>query len=183
VSADRADAITTARLILAAMRPEDADAMAEVLADERLHEFVGGHPLSASELRARYVRLAAGASDPNVEWRNWIVRRRADGQIVGTMQATITTPATTGVPEASIAWVIGVPWQRRGFASEAAVAVVGWLRDRGVTAVTAHIHPDHHASARVAAQAGLAPTAELVDGERVWRSAATPGDAASNART
>ena len=33
--------IETARLRLAPLRPEDADEMAEVLGDERLHEFMG----------------------------------------------------------------------------------------------------------------------------------------------
>jgi len=35
--------------------------------------------------------------------------------------------------------------------------------------ITAHIHPRHTASARVAERAGLFPTAEEVDGERAWR--------------
>jgi len=34
--------------------------------------------------------------------------------------------------------------------------------------ITAHVHPGHHASAAVAARAGLAATRELHDGERVW---------------
>jgi RimJ/RimL family protein N-acetyltransferase len=144
--------------------------MIDVLGDERLHRFVGGHPLTARELHARYARLAAGSSDPTVEWRNWIVRRRDDGRAIGTLQATITTSPAAGVAEASVAWVVGVPWQGQGFASEATTALVGWLRAHGVAGITAHIRPDHRASERVAARAGLAPTADGVDGERVWRS-------------
>ena len=62
-----------------------------------------------------------------------------------------------------------MPWQGQGFAGEAATALVQWLREQGVPAITANIHPDHHASAGVAARAGLTVTAEEVDGERVWR--------------
>jgi len=48
-------------------------------------------------------------------------------------------------------------------------ALVDWLSGQGATVITAHIHPRHTASARVAERAGLFPTAEEVDGERAWR--------------
>ncbi len=70
---------------------------------------------------------------------------------------------------AGVAWVIGVPWQGHGYAAEAAAGLVGWLLGQGATVVTACIHPDHHASAAVAAQAGLSVTDNMIDGERVWR--------------
>jgi RimJ/RimL family protein N-acetyltransferase len=81
------------------------------------------------------------------------------------VQATIRDAGRT----AHVAWVIGVDWQRQGFASEAAAALVEWLRAGGVDEVVAHIHPDHAASATVATRAGLQPTDDLVDGELVWR--------------
>ena len=137
--------------------------MAGVLNDERLHEFVGGRPLSVSELRERYEALVAGPRHTAVRWLNWIVRLRADEMPIGTVQATVADRTAT------IAWVIGADWQNQGFASEAACAVVDWLRARGIDAVEAHVHPDHVASARVAAKAGLEPTGEIVDGEQVWR--------------
>ncbi|HEX4659563.1 MAG TPA: GNAT family N-acetyltransferase, partial [Streptosporangiaceae bacterium] len=71
--------------------------------------------------------------------------------------------------EAVVAWVIGTSWQGRGYGSEAAHALVGWLSGHGAAVITAHIHPRHAASARVAERAGLIPTAAEVDGERVWR--------------
>jgi RimJ/RimL family protein N-acetyltransferase len=62
-----------------------------------------------------------------------------------------------------------VPWQRRGYATEAARALVAGLVEAGVGEIVAHVHPDHLASAGVAAAAGLVATDEEVDGERVWR--------------
>ena len=70
---------------------------------------------------------------------------------------------------AEIAWLIGVPWQGLGYASEAAAALVAWLDGLGLATIEANVHPRHQASEKVAARAGLAPTEELVDGERVWR--------------
>ena len=77
---------------------------------------------------------------------------------------------TAGGRAAEVAWVIAVAWQGQGLAAEAAEGLVAWLEAGGVQTITAHAHhPDHHASAAVAARAGLAATGELHDGERVWR--------------
>lgn len=155
--------ISTENLELAPLLEADSAKMAEVLGDERLHEFTGGSPADPGELRDRFRRLAAGSGRAEQLWLNWIVRLRATGQAVGTVQATVTGGT------AAIAWVIGVPWQGNGIGSEAAAGLVGWLADRGATAVTACIHPAHHASQRVARRAGLTPTDTEIDGERVWR--------------
>jgi RimJ/RimL family protein N-acetyltransferase len=155
--------IETERLVLAPLRVEDADELAGVLGDKRLHEFIGGKPATAGELRARYARLVEGSGDPDELWLNWIVRLRVDDRAVGTVQATVT-PA-----RGAVAWVVGLEWQGRGYASEAARALVAWLRQRGIPEIVAHVHPDHVTSARVAANAGLRLTADVVDGEQVWR--------------
>lgn len=160
--------LETDRLILEELGPDDADEMAGVLADESLYEFIGGRPPTIDELRKTYRRLARGHSaDGLAEWRNWIVRRRDDHGAVGTAQATIVDAGRT----ATIAWIIGAPWQGRGFATEAARAVVGWLEGRGVKRITASVHPEHRASAGVASRAGLVPTDEFAQGERVWSKA------------
>ncbi|MFD9704208.1 GNAT family N-acetyltransferase [Lentzea sp. NPDC059081] len=162
-SKGRFQAIGTERLELVPLRPEHADEMAEVLADPALHTFIGGTPLSPRDLRTRYERLAAGSPDPAQRWLNWVVRLRAEHRLTGTVQATITGDT------AEIAWVVGTPWQGRGIASEAARGLVGWLGTQAVRTVVAHIHPEHHASAAVAASAGLTSTGELHDGEARWR--------------
>jgi RimJ/RimL family protein N-acetyltransferase len=80
-------------------------------------------------------------------------------------------------PLAEVAWIVGTPWQGRGFAREAAVALVAWLAEQGVADVVAHIHPGHAASAAVAAAAGLAPTGVIRDdGEMRWHRTFTAPD-------
>jgi len=158
--------LTTPRLTLDPLKSEDADEMVEVLSDERLYAFIGGQPPTLNQLRARYRRLAVGGSaDGSEQWHNWIVRRRSDRRAVGTVQATVVLQRR----RADIAWVIGLPWQGQAFASEAAQALVRWLEARGVTTITAHVHPKNQASAIVASRAGLSPTEEIDDGEQVWR--------------
>lgn len=159
--------IGTPRLTLTPLQAVDAAEMAAVLDDERLHEFIGGRPATAEELRDRYNRLVAGSTRPEEVWLNWIVRRRSDGQALGTVQATVVTD--DALSTASVAWVIGVDWQNQGFASEAAAALVQWLCRHRVDRVVAFIHPEHQASALVARRAGLESTDEQRDGEQVWR--------------
>ncbi|MGW7595123.1 GNAT family N-acetyltransferase, partial [Streptomyces rubiginosohelvolus] len=125
-----------------------------------LHAFTGGAPETPEALRARYARQTAGSPDAGELWWNWVLR--AGAGLVGYVQATVRGD------RAEIAWVVGVPWQGRGYAGEAARGLVAHRGEAGVTAVTAHIHPEHAASAAVAAGAGLARTGEWEDGEERW---------------
>jgi RimJ/RimL family protein N-acetyltransferase len=149
--------------------------MAVVLADPALYAFTGGEPPSLDGLRAQYGMQARGQSPDGTEvWHNWIVRvagdgPAADGEAIGFVQATVTD----GGRSADVAWTLGVPWQGFGYATEAAIAMVDWLVTHGVRTVTAHIHPDHEASAGVARRLGFAPTERIEDGEVVWRRVVT----------
>lgn len=162
-----ARAIATARLDLLPLRVEHAEEMAGVLADPALHAFIGGVPDTPGELRSRYARVTAGSPDPAVSWLNWVIRVREEDRLAGTVQATVG-PSGDGALTAEIAWVVGTAWQGRGIATEAARGLVDWLGQQPVRAVVAHIHPDHKASAAVAAAAGLVPTGEWRDGEVRW---------------
>jgi len=165
------EAITSADVVLVPLTVEDAGEMAEVLGAAGLYEFIGGRPLGVDQLRARYAALAVGRSpDGQEDWFNWIVRRPEDGRAVGTVQATLTQQGR----QAHIAWMIGLPWQGRGYASRATRAMVGWLEAHGTVLVVAHIHPAHTASIRVARAVGLTPTDEYADGERRWTRVLTP---------
>ena len=114
-------------------------------------------PSTSSETAT--AEFVVGPNDPREVWLNWIVRSRRDGVAVGTMQASLST-RPEGQSVADVAWVIGVAWQGHGFASEAARSLVAWLRSHGVDEITAHINPDHHASAIVGRRAGLHPSNE-----------------------
>ncbi|MFF9402845.1 GNAT family N-acetyltransferase [Streptomyces sp. NPDC014744] len=159
---------STERLDALPLRVAHADEMAAVLDDPALYTYTGGAPESADGLRARYERQTAGSPDPGVRWWNWVLRVRDEDRSAGYVQATVRVRDA----EAEIAWVVGTPWQGCGYAKEAAVGLVSHLTraaaEEDVRTVVAHIHPDHAASAAVAAAAGLAPTAEWHDGERRW---------------
>ncbi|MFF2328353.1 MULTISPECIES: GNAT family N-acetyltransferase [unclassified Streptomyces] len=156
----------TARLDALPLRIAHADEMAAVLDDPALHTYTGGAPETVDELTARYERWSAGSPDPGVAWWNWVLRVREEDRLAGYVQATVQARDA----EAEIAWVIGTRRQGRGYAKEAAAGLVARLLETEVVrTVVAHIHPDHAASAAVAAAAGLVPTQEWCDGERRWR--------------
>ncbi len=153
------------RLVLEPLRVEHAGEMVDVLSDAGLYDFTGGSPPSREELEQRYARQVAGPGRPDEVWHNWVVRLGPDGPAAGHVQATLGPDE--GVAE--LAWVVGIAWQGRGIAREAARLALGHLLASGdVTRVVAHVHPDHAASQRVAASLGLAPTPLLVDGEVEW---------------
>jgi RimJ/RimL family protein N-acetyltransferase len=163
--------------------------MVGLLADRRLFAFYDDEQSpSLGELRDRYARQAAGVSPDGREvWHSWIVRERESGAAIGFVQATVGPTAGLslasidtqetpydGATSAELAWVIAVPWQGLGYATEAAAAVRDGVRGPGsatgddVTLVHAHIAPGHVASESVARHLGLHPTDVTHDGETRW---------------
>jgi RimJ/RimL family protein N-acetyltransferase len=155
------ETIASDRLVLTPLDVADADEMVAVLSDPALYAFTGGEPPSLDELQVRYRHQTAGSPQADEEWHNWIVR--LEGIAVGFVQATVSGGA------ADLAWVVGTPWQGQGYATESSRAMRDWLAGSGVERFIAHIHPDHAASAAVAAKLGLRPTGRVDDeGEMIW---------------
>lgn len=143
----------------------DSEAMTAVLADPSLYEFTGGEPPTRDELTRRYAAQTRGQSPDGTErWVNLIVTLGPEHQPIGYAQATIPV---NGHP-AEIAWVIGRPWQGRGFGARAAALLLTHLAGLGVDEVVAHIHPEHSASNAIARRVGLEPTTTIIEGERRW---------------
>ena len=144
----------------------DSQALFLLLKDPEIHVFTGGHPpASAADVSAKIRRRESRRSPAGDElWLNWTLRLKTDQSAVGYVQAGVKQD------RADLAWVVGVPFQRRGYASEASQRVLRWLRgDLGVHEFRANIHPDHVASHRVARNIGLLKSGERTDeGEEVW---------------
>ena len=156
--------------MLSPLRVADAPEMVEVLADAGLNEFIGGEPPTLDGLTALYQSQVKGPSDGDEIWHNWILRLLDSESAVGFVQATEVGES------ADLAWVVGVPWQGRGYASEASAAVRDWLAETGTQLFEAHIHPTHAASQRVARAIGLTATSELdEEGEELWTSTRSAG--------
>jgi RimJ/RimL family protein N-acetyltransferase len=160
--------LISARLLLEPLTDDGQVAveMVAVLADPALYRHTGGEPPDVVELQDRYARQSRGVSPDGRElWFNWILRTRSTSDAVGYVQVSFVQD--TGV--ADLAWVIGTPFQRNGYATEAARAVVEWLSTRpDVHAITAHISHKNVASQEIARRLELTETTRIEDGEVVW---------------
>lgn len=155
------------RVVLEPLEVLHASDVAPLFDDVRLHTFIGGRPATEVQLVERYRRQVAGWSPDRTErWLNWVVRRRADDQVVGTVQATVTLLDRRLAAE--VAWVVATAYQGHGYAKDAASTMVTWLRSHGVSVVVAHVHPDHQASQGVAGSLGMTKTGTWHDGEERW---------------
>ena len=139
--------------------------MAAVLADPELYRYTGGEPPSVEGLERQYaVQTRGHSSDGSELWLNRIVVVGPEEQAVGYVQATVPLD---GSP-AEIAWVVGAPWQGRGYAARAAALLIEELRQKGASRALAHLHPAPEASQRTARHLGMEPTDTVVDGEVRW---------------
>ena len=158
--------LETDQLLLSPISARDAEPLFELLKEPALHSFTGGAPPSALQVLERRISLWEHRQSPEGDevWLNWTLRRKADRVVVGYLQVTIRAS------QAELAWVIGIPFQGRGYAKEASRRVVGWLRERlEIGELRANIHPKHAASQAVAKHIGLHPSPEITaEGEVVW---------------
>lgn len=159
----------TERFCLEPLSVVYAAEMVGVLADPSHYEFIGGAPPTGDDLERRYAAQCVGQSvDGSQWWLNWVIRNKNSGLAIGFVQATVHH-RTRGLC-ADIAWVVAREAQGRGAATEAARAMIGWLRRHNVSTFAAYIHPEHAASITVAKRLGLAPTSTIEDGELRWES-------------
>ncbi len=160
--------LQTRSLLLLPLRETDAREMMSLLDDRGLYRFTGGGPPTLRDLEARYRSQVSGPSSGSDVWHNWILRLQESERAIGFVQATLSGNT------ADMAWLVGTDWQQCGYAKEAAAEMCRWLRECRIGSVTAHIHPSHLASERVAMAIGLRRTDEVdVDGEIVWASPET----------
>ena len=154
------------RLLLSPMVRDDAGDLFALLRDPALYRFTGSEPpASVDDLRER-IRAREGRRSPDGDevWLNWTLRVRSSGQVVGYVQATVADGP------ADLAWVVGTPFQDRGYGTEAGRRAAAWMREQcSVSELRAAIHPEHVASGQVASRTGLRPSGEMTDeDEALW---------------
>jgi RimJ/RimL family protein N-acetyltransferase len=160
-------ALGTERLDLLPIQRDHAPLLYHVLSDPALHEFTGGSPPADVDALARQYEYWERRRSPDGAelWFNWALRLRTQEELIGHLQVGIRED------RASMAWVVGSRWQGRGYATEAARAVLGWIHHLGVRDVRASIHPEHAASIRIAERLGLRRTDERSGTELIWKGA------------
>ena len=126
-------------------------------------------PASVSVTRERIAAWMRGPDPAKGErWLNWLARTQ-EGRPVAHL------PATVQGAIAWLAWIVAVDYQRQGFATECARAIMAHLAAHGVNTFAASIPKGHLASEGVVRNLDMRLTDEIADGERVWRTVQSPG--------
>ena len=142
--------VETARLILSAPTPSDAEAIFERYAgDPEVTRYLGWprhHSVSDTQ---QFVASSAA------EWERWpagayLIRTRSDGRLIGGtgLHFEHLDEAVTGYVLAKDAW-------GQGYATEALGAIVALARRIALRRVYACCHPEHRASWRVLEKCGF----------------------------
>lgn len=147
---DRSFKIETARLLLRPFRESDLDDLARINADPAAMRYLGSGKTMDRAQTWRQIAVYIG----HMEIRGYsilAIEDRATGALVGRSGPWFPE----GWPMLEVGWVVDPRRQRQGIATEAGRASLDWCFDQlGVEAVCSIIHPDNHASARVAAKLG-----------------------------
>ncbi len=150
----RAASFETERLLVRTCQPGDASGLAELMTPE-VSRWVAAWPAPLSEdgaagiVEAQLDAAAAGKAFPAA------LVERATGKLVGWLKVELTddVPRT-----AELGYWVGEPFQRRGFAFEAASRAVAWaFSDLRAEVVTAGAQIGNDASLRLLARLGLHP--------------------------
>ena len=154
--------LTTARLTLRPMVPEDFPAYAALMADQRS---VGmGGPFGLRDAWGMFCHDAAG-------WGLFgFGALMIDAQGVAVGQVGINHGPL--FPEPELGWMLYDGHQGRGYATEAARTLRDWAYGQGLSGLVSYTDPDNHASIRVAERLGavLDPDAPRQDPQDlVWR--------------
>lgn len=148
--------LETDRLALREVTPDDLDFLAEIMADPEVMRFYP-QVYARAEARAWIDRQLAHYAGHG--HGNWLVLDRIAGRPVG--RCGLTYQDVDGTPEPEIGYVIHKPFWRRGYATEAALAVRDWaFAVKGLARVISLVRPENVPSQGVARKLGMVPEGE-----------------------
>jgi RimJ/RimL family protein N-acetyltransferase len=155
--------LETARLRLRAVRADDLDACAAMLADPHIVRFTGGQTATREEswrklLGATGMWMLAG-------YGYWTVERRETGACIGYVGFADfkrdMEPSIEGIPE--MGWMFASHAHGQGYASEAIAAGLVWADEvLGKQDIVAIINADNAPSIHVAEKAGFSERQEAL---------------------
>jgi ribosomal-protein-alanine N-acetyltransferase len=152
--------LATRRLFLRKLEVEDADAMYAYLCDPRLTEFVSWEPHVSIEQTVLYLMTVESAyRDPGL--LEWGVTTRRGGRLIGTCGFT---RVDRDHARAELGYTIGRRFWGRGYATEAAEAVMRWgFESLEINRIEAQCAVGNAASERVLRKLGMAFEARLAE--------------------
>ena len=111
---------------------------------------------------------ALQADRDQVPWRVRVIVERSSKTVIGSIN--LKGPPIDG--DVEIGWGLRADARGKGYATEAAAAVIGWVaRHAQVTSISATVPDENHPSQRVAARLGLCRTGETRRDLPLWKRA------------
>ncbi len=146
--------LRTERLVLRPAVVSDLDAIHAYLSQEEVCRYLLHGPLSREEVQAK---LVSGEKRSTLGEKGDFVRlavvRSEDDTVVGDVMLDITSVEAATV---EIGWVFSPDVAGRGYATEAARALLGYAFETlNAHRVVAHLHPDNTASSRLCERLGM----------------------------
>lgn len=152
--------LETARLRLRAIRSDDLDRWAGILADPAVFRHLGGIDIGREEAVRKL--LGSAGSWTIFGFGYWAVEARERPGMIGHVGFADfrreIVPSLAGLPEAG--WIFAREAHGQGLAGEAVAAALGWADANLRVAIPAIIDPDNAASIRLAERSGFAPECE-----------------------
>jgi RimJ/RimL family protein N-acetyltransferase len=160
--------LQTERLVLVPLLPEEIEAL--IARDcGRFAELSGFRfPPDNPDIGDLAWHLAAiQADDRHLAWRMRAIVQRSSKMVVGSINLK-GPPTAAG--DVEIGWGLIEDVRGRGYATEAAAAVIKWAQEQsGVRSISATIPDDNYPSQRLAKRLGLSRTSETRRELPLWR--------------
>lgn len=140
--------LDTARLRLRAPAPSDVPDIFAYAADPEVTRFMDWARLTREVEVGDFLRSAAASWEDGSEY-TWVITERGVDRVIG---AASIRPRRR---DADFGYVIHRPFWSRGFATEAATALVAWAKAEGLPRIWATCDVENRRSARVLEKLGL----------------------------
>lgn len=151
----------TARCLIRETTPEDVEAFYEIYREPDITRYMENLYDDPEEERA-YIRDYIEKVYRLYDFGIWTVTLKGSGQVIGRAGLTYRE----GYEEPELGFVIGIPWQRQGYAYEVCRAVLnyGWEMF-GFERVQAFVEPENRASIKLCEKLGFVRQDEQVIGQ------------------
>ncbi len=151
--------IETERLILRGHRLDDFSAVREMWSDPDVTKYIDGKPRAEEECWVKFLR--ATGFWVHLGYGYWIIEEKESGAVVGEIGfgdfKRDIDPSLRGAPE--IGWAVAAAFHGKGYASEAARAVIKWGHANNIPLpMSCIIDPANKASIRIAEKCGFTET-------------------------
>src|SRR5690606_31715448 len=143
--------LETERLILRPLVPEDAEGLFRIVSDPDNVRFLGTISASVEQVRS-YIESHIAANAPHGLGFCAAVQR-STGDVIG--RAGLFLSNIDGKDEVELAYLFDNAHWGRGYATEAALAIVDYGDRIGAGRMIAIVHPQNTASIRVAEKSGF----------------------------